>query len=126
MANTSFRLTKIGTILLGTKSVAKAIPFYRDLLGLPLTAQFEGFAFFNAGGVTLALSEGLARALPQLNGAFEVVFQVDGVREAYEALRAKGVNFRIEPRNVAGPNWAANFEDPDGHVLSVFGPEKAA
>jgi len=126
MANTSFRLTKIGTILLGTKSAAKAIPFYRDLLGLTLTAQFEGFAFFNAGGVTLALSEGLARAVPQIVGATEVVFAVDSVREAYEALRAKGVSFRIEPRNVAGPNWAANFEDPDGHVLSVFGPEKTA
>jgi len=126
MANTNFRLTKIGTILLGTKSTAEAIPFYRDLLGLPLTGQFEGFAFFDAGGVTLALSEGLARAVPQLAGAFEVVFQVASVREAYEALRAKGVAFRNEPRQVAGPNWAANFNDPDGHHLSVFGPEKAA
>jgi catechol 2,3-dioxygenase-like lactoylglutathione lyase family enzyme len=126
MVNTSFRLTKIGTILLGTKNAAKAIPFYRDLLGLTLTGQFEGFAFFDAGGVTLALSEGLARAMPQLAGAFEVVFQVASVREAYEALRAKGVKFRIEPRVVAPPKWAANFEDPDGHVLSVFGPENAA
>ena len=125
MDNTSFRLTKVGTILLGTKSAAKAIPFYRDLLGLPLTAQFEGFAFFNAGSVTLALSEGLARAVPQLGGAMEIVFAVDSVREAYEALRSRGVAFRIEPRVAAGTNWAANFDDPDGHHLSVFGPEKA-
>jgi len=46
--------------------------------------------------------------------------------EAYAALGERGVKFRIEPRQVAGPNWAANFEDPDGHMLSVFGPEKAA
>jgi predicted enzyme related to lactoylglutathione lyase len=76
--------------------------------------------------VTLALSEGLARAVPQIGEAVEVVFAVDGVREAYEALRAKGVAFRMEPRVVAGTNWAANFDDPDGHHLSVFGPEKAA
>jgi len=124
MDNASFRLTKVGTILLGTQSSAKAIPFYRDLLGLPLTAQFEGFAFFNAGSVTLALSEGLARAVPQIGGAMEIVFAVDGVREAYEALRARGVQFRLEPRVVAGPNWAANFDDPDGNHLSIFGPEK--
>ena len=24
-----------------------------------------------------------------------------------------------------GDQWAANFRDPDGHLLSVFGPEKA-
>ena len=124
MDSTSFRLSKVGTILLGTKSAATAIPFYRDQLGLPLTAQFEGFAFFNAGTVTLALSEGLVRAVPQIGGAMEIVFAVDGVREAYEALRSRGVQFRIEPRVVAGPNWAANFDDPDGNHLSVFGPEK--
>jgi len=126
MDSTNLRLTKIGTILLGTKSTAKAIPFYRDSLGLPLTAQFEGFAFFNAGTVTLALSEGLARAIPQIGGAMEIVFAVDGVREAFEALRSRGVQFRIEPRVVAGSNWAANFDDPDGNHLSIFGPEKAS
>jgi lactoylglutathione lyase len=126
MEKTSFRLSRVGTILLGVKEVGRSMAFYRDVLGLPLAAQFEGFAFFNAGGVTLALSEALARAIPQIAGATEVVFAVDGVREAYEALRTKGVAFRIEPRQVAGPNWAANFEDPDGHHLSVFGPEKAA
>ena len=125
MDKTGFRLSRVGTILLGVKDVGRSLAFYRDTLGLAMTAQFEGFAFFNGGGVTLALSEGLARALPQLAGAFEVVFQVDGVSEAYEALRERGVKFRIEPRQVAGPNWAANFDDPDGHHLSVFGPEKA-
>jgi len=125
MDATNIRLTRVGTILLGTKNAAKAIPFYRDLLGLQLTAQFEGFAFFNAGSVTLALSEGLARAIPQIGGAMEIVFAVDGVREAYEALRSRGVQFRAEPRVVAGTNWAANFDDPDGNHLSIFGPEKA-
>ena len=126
MDKTGFRLARVGTILVGVKEVKRSILFYRDTLGLPMTAQFEGFAFFNAGGVTLALSEGLARAVPHLAGATEVVFAVEDVREAYDALKAKGVAFRIEPRQVAGPNWAANFDDPDGHHLSVFGPEKGS
>jgi predicted lactoylglutathione lyase len=25
--------------------------------------------------------------------------------------------------NVTGTLWAANFDDPDGHHLSIFGPE---
>jgi len=123
MEKASFSLARVGTILLGVKDVGRSLAFYRDTLGLPLTAHFETFAFFNGGGVALALSEGLARAVPQTAGATEIVFAVEGVREAYEALRARGVSFTKEPRQVAGPNWAANFEDPDGHHLSVFGPE---
>jgi hypothetical protein len=45
------------------------------------------------------------------------------VQEAYEALSGKGIEFTHEPRNVTGAQWAANFEDPDGHRLSIFGPE---
>jgi catechol 2,3-dioxygenase-like lactoylglutathione lyase family enzyme len=51
------------------------------------------------------------------------VFSVEHVRAAYDALRAAGVNFLNEPRVVSGANWAANFKDPDGHLLSIFGPE---
>ena len=34
-----------------------------------------------------------------------------------------GVEFLREPSNVTGDSWAANFRDPDGHLLSIFGPE---
>jgi len=118
-----FRLSKIGVIMLGVADTEKSVPFYRDRLGLKLTARFEDFAFFDAGGVTLALSGGLARATGKGAGAVEIVFSVEHIRQAYQALRAAGVEFSGEPRVVSGPNWAANFRDPDGHILSIFGPE---
>jgi hypothetical protein len=34
-----------------------------------------------------------------------------------------GVRFTHEPRNVTGTRWAANFDDLDGHHLSIFGAE---
>jgi predicted enzyme related to lactoylglutathione lyase len=52
-----------------------------------------------------------------------VVFSVEHVRAAYDALRRKGVTFSDEPRNVTGSSWSANFTDPDGHHLSIFGAE---
>jgi len=128
MDKATFKLSKVSTILVGVKNVGKALAFYRDVLGLPLRAQFEGFAFFDAG-VTLVLSEALGRAVPYgagTGGAFEVVFAVEGVRDAFEALIARGVAFQVEPRVVTGTSWAANFDDPDGNHLSVFGPEKVA
>lgn len=116
---------KVSHVMLGVQSRERSIPFYRDLLGLKLQFEHEAFAFFDGGGVTLAISEALAQAYSNRVGATEVVFGVDDVRGTYEALRAKGVQFVNEPRQVSGPMFAANFKDPDGHGLSIFGPEGA-
>jgi catechol 2,3-dioxygenase-like lactoylglutathione lyase family enzyme len=116
--------------MLGVANIARSVAFYRDTLGLSLRQEIPGFAFFDCGGVTLCLSEPLAKATGAGAGAgagaTEIVFSVEDVRGAYEALRAKGVQFTIEPRNVTGTLWSANFQDPDGHRLSVFGPERGA
>lgn len=120
-----WKLQKIGVVMLGVRNLAESVAFYRDRLGLALQQEIPGaFAFFDAGEVTLALSVPTAKNSEHIVGATEVVFAVDGVREAWEALRARGVTFIQEPRVVNPPMWAANFSDPDGHRLSVFGPER--
>lgn len=125
MNELDFKLTQIGIVMLGATNTARSIAFYRDKLGLALKGQNEGFAFLDGGGVTLCLSESLARVSNPVAGATEVVFSVGDVRAAHEALRARGVEFTHEPRTMTGPMWAANFNDPDGHKLSIFGPEGA-
>jgi catechol 2,3-dioxygenase-like lactoylglutathione lyase family enzyme len=120
-----FKLSKISIVMLGVRDLARAVNFYRDTLGLKVQFQSAEFAFLDAGGVTLALALPLAQALgganAKLGGAAELVFAVDDVQSAFEALSAKGVKFIRLPHNVIGAQWAANFEDPDGHALSVFG-----
>jgi len=121
-----FKLHQIGVIMLGVKETARSVAFYRDKMGLTVKMAFEGFTFLESGGVTLVLSEVLARATGgPIAGATEVVFSVPDVRAAYDALVANGVEFNIAPHPVSGPMWAANFRDPDGHGLSIFGPEHA-
>ena len=120
---TKFHLAKVGMVILGVADSEKSVAFYRDQLGLKLTAQFEGFAFFEAGGIMLILSRGLAQATGKGAGATEVVFSVEHVRASYDALRGQGVEFINEPRVISPGNWGANFRDPDGHGLSIFGPE---
>jgi catechol 2,3-dioxygenase-like lactoylglutathione lyase family enzyme len=124
MDSANFKLEKIGVIMLDVRNLPRSVTFYRDNLGLALQQQFEAFAFFNGGGVMLVLRE--SRTLSGVPGATEVVFSVDGVREAFAALKGKGVTFVNEPRVVSGPMWGANFNDPDGHRLSLFGPERKA
>ena len=118
-----FKLSQISIVMLGTKDMSRSVEFYRDKLGLELRNQIPGFAFLNAGPVTLCVSEELAKTADPVAGATEVVFSVEHVRAAHEALKQKGLVFTHEPRNVTGPFWAANFNDPDGHKLSIFGNE---
>lgn len=124
MPETPFQLSRISVVMLGVQKLDRAVAFYRDKLGLAVQGQIPGFIFLDGGGVPLVLSEPLARATGAGPGATEVVFAVDGVREAYEALRQRGVEFTHTPRVIDGTNWGANFTDPDGHRLSIFGPER--
>lgn len=117
-----FRLSGIGFLLLGVSDLKRSVAFYSETLGLPLKSEIPGFAFLDAGALTLVLSEPLGRATGSLPGAMEIVCPVENVREAYETLRGRGVAFLAEPRNVTGSDWSAVFGDPDGHRLSVFGP----
>ncbi len=115
-------ITGIANVMLGASDLDRSRAFYRDKLGLTVKQEIPGFVFLETGPVTLTLSAAHARLADQ-PGPSEVVLAVAGVRAAYAALKDAGVEFLREPANVAGDSWAANFRDPDGHLLSIFGPE---
>jgi len=116
-------LQSISTIMLGVRDVEASLAFYQDRLQLPVRMSSPDLAFLDGGNVTLGLSRGLANASASVAGAMEVVFSVSSVREAYNALCERGVKFLREPRQVTPNDWAATLEDPDGHKISIFGPE---
>jgi len=123
MEETDFKLTQVSVVMLGVQDVTRSLGFYRDKLGLKVQREIPGFAFMDAGKVTLCLSEPAARVRAQVAGADEIVFSVEDVTAAYQALREKGVQFTHEPRSVAPTTWVANFDDPDGNHLSIYGPQ---
>jgi methylmalonyl-CoA/ethylmalonyl-CoA epimerase len=123
MAFGQFRLSKAPIVILSVTDLNRAIEFYRDRLGLKLTSTNEDFAFFDAGGFTLALRGGRPKADPADLASTEIAFAVERVKPAHQALRAQGVEFKREPRVITGTTWATDFRDPDGHVLSIVGPE---
>ena len=113
---------KLGTVMLGVGDMDRSLAFYRDVVGLPVQFSSGEFSFLNAGGVALALHH-----LADLKGSgderrTELVFHVEDIEPAYRALSERGAVFRVTPRVVTGDNLAADFRDPDGHVLSIFGP----
>lgn len=113
----------VAYIMLGVSDLDRSVTFYRDTLELPLQFQHEGLAFFSAGPVTLMLNVGAGKVRTPIAGAVELVFAVESVKAAWRNLAAKGASFFREPRQVTEKDWSAVMTDPDGHFLSVFGPE---
>jgi len=113
-------IKNLAFVMLGAADVDRSVAFYRDGLGLTLSGRFEDFAFLDTGSVTLVLTGELARSGSASEEGCEVVFAVESVRAAYEALKDR-IAFANEPRLVNPQNWAVNFRDPDGHLLSLYG-----
>jgi len=117
------QLSRITSIMLGVRDLPQALAFYKEKLGLTVIMQEPSLALLQCGGVMLGLSRGHVNLAPHVAGATEVVFGVESVRTTYKALSAQGVIFMSEPRQATPTDWVAHFKDPDGHILSIFGPE---
>lgn len=117
----------IGNLILTVRDMERSLAFYRDILGLPVRFATPELAFLLAGAVALCLRSAAAAAATEAVAAtgerqVELVFDVPDIHAAYQALKARGVVFRVEPRLVTGDRWATDFRDPDGYLLSIFGP----
>lgn len=117
------QLSRVVSVMLGVRDLKTSLEFYRDKLGMKIKMEEPQLALLDGGTVTLGLSPGHVRVAPQVNGATEIAFQVENVRGVRQALMDRGVAFMNEPRQVTATDWAAHFRDPDGHLLSIFGPE---
>ncbi len=113
-------------IIICARDRAKALPFYRDVLGLKLTSEDPFAAVFDVGGVVLRLST-VSDWTPHAHTVFG--FDVADIHETAERLAKKGVAFLRYPgfdQDAAGvwtsPDGAAKvawFNDPDGNNLSL-------
>jgi catechol 2,3-dioxygenase-like lactoylglutathione lyase family enzyme len=117
------QLSRVAAVMLGVRDVAQSVQFYKDKLGLKVMMQEPALALLECGGVMLGLSRGHVNMAAHVAGATEVVFAVENVRGTQKALAENGVSFMSEPRQATPTDWVAHFKDPDGHLLSIFGPE---
>ncbi|PWU08011.1 MAG: glyoxalase [Terriglobia bacterium] len=123
MTNNANVPSKASMIMLGVENVERSVKFYRDTLALPLQNQSSEFAFFSAGGITLGLNLPLGKAVQPRPGATEIVFPVESVVAAHGLLVDRGCTFLTQPREVFSGTWGATFTDPDGHRLTLLGPQ---
>jgi catechol 2,3-dioxygenase-like lactoylglutathione lyase family enzyme len=122
MTEDTISLGSIGQIARPVSDVPRAVEWYSGVLGLPHLYTFGDLAFFDCGGVRLFLSQ----HDPGKGGEPPVLyFRVPDINTVYDALRARGVQFRGAPhmifRHESGvEEWMAFFDDCDGHPLAIM------
>lgn len=114
-------------VALTTSDLERSINFYRDVLGLPLIANFDppGLAFFDTGDVRLSMQK-----VDKIEATSSVLyFRVSDIDAAAESLKNHSIELEQAPEVVfrdekgqfgeAGEDeWMAFFRDPDGHLLA--------
>ena len=113
------------------KDVARAVDFYRSLLGDEPIAVFDppGLAFFRLGETRLLLDAAADEESSDLSGGL-IYVRVPNVAEAVENLRAQGTEIQGEPHIIfddtdgtfgdAGEvEWMAFIKDPDGNTIGL-------
>ncbi|HYX86744.1 MAG TPA: VOC family protein [Gaiellales bacterium] len=116
-------LDGVGQIRINVKDLARAVAFYRDVLGTEFLFDVpeQGIAFLDCGGVRLFL----AAAEPGSGSTTAAVYyRVNGLDRAYEELAARGVEFTHPPTTVYTledvEGRMAFLEDPEGNTVALM------
>jgi lactoylglutathione lyase len=120
------KLGVLGFVIVYVKDTEKTKKFYQETLGLQTKDDEPGWVTFDTGAASLALHSDSELKGERAKGQPVPVFNVDDFYKTYEGLKAAGVKFEAAPKEVceAGPGQAgmsAEFKDPDGNLLSIFG-----
>ena len=96
------------------------LPFYRDVLGLPVGIDTPGFVLLGKPG-TPALALGTHSEVHGRNAdpARHMVSLVsDDVNAEWKRLKTAGVEFIEDPKDY-GNLWLATLKDPEGNLIQL-------
>jgi len=123
---TDIKISAMSYVIVYVQDTKKSVPFYRDILGMTVKSEEDGWVELETGSTTLAL-HGMKpgeKHPGKIEGQPIVVFSVDNVHEARAELLKKGVNFKNECEVVceAGDHvgMSTNFYDTDNNLYSIF------
>ena len=116
-------------ITLGVRDFKRSVEFYSETLGWKASSTNDDIAFFQAGGVVLALypREKLAEdAVISAEGSgfsgFTLAYNAQSESEVDEIiadLKSKGVKIAKEPQKVFWGGYSSYFTDPDDYRWEV-------
>ena len=100
------------------KDFERAVEFYGETLGLPLSTRYGKMngVEFETGNLTLAVLDAGQFGIDFTPSKNAIALRVDDVAAAREQLEAKGVQFYGDIVD-SGVCHQAYFSDPEGHAL---------
>lgn len=125
----TFRIRRVGHVVLRVKDVQRSRRFFEDVLGFPVVGENErGMVFFSTDVkdnhhmlAILPAKEGATMPTPDHVGMQHVSFELGSfaeLQEAYRLFKEKGVNIRYTTFH--GVSKSVYFNDPDGNLLEVY------
>ena len=116
---------RVNYAIVFVSDMARAVTFYRDVIGLPLRFESPGWTEFATDGATLALHKAeiadaaRASAGEHLHaGQCRPGLSVPDLDAFHERMAAHGVPCLQPPKTVFGSR-VAQYVDPDGLTISV-------
>ena len=106
-----------------SEDLGNLLPFYRDVLGLPVGIQIPGFVVLgNLDAPALALgTHSEVRGRNADPARHMVGFPTDDVRADWKRLKDAGVEFVEDPTDYATVR-IATLKDPDGNLVQLLQP----
>ncbi|MQF64947.1 hypothetical protein FIM04_02360 [SAR202 cluster bacterium AC-409-J13_OGT_754m] len=108
-------------VTIWTSNIDNMLPFYRDIMKLPLHSNHGDFVAFKFKGFRLNL--GLHDKVNGPNSdPFRIMINlgVTDISEEYSRLSKKGVVFMRIPEKEDWGGWVSTFCDPDGNILQLI------
>ena len=112
----------LGQVHVRVADRARAIVFYRDVLGLRFLFEAGDMAFLDCGGVRIMLSE--AETEEQDHAASILYYRVSDIASEHTRMESLGVEFVEAPRVIAVMGsttlWMAFFRDGEGNLAALM------
>ena len=114
-------LEAISNVWLPVNDMDRALAFYGDTLGIPVKENHGEWAELELDGLVIGLNARESETPGGEGGAVPAFRATQGIEQAVEALRSKGVEV---VDGVTEHPWGkiAAFKDPDGNSLELYEP----
>jgi len=117
----SLGLARIVQIAISVKDMARAVRFYRDVVGLPFLFEAPNVAFFDCAGIRLML--GTSPPDTPIGGTY-VYFDSSDIERDHRVIVERGAEAVGAPHVVANLGgkqvWLAQLKDTEGNVFSLM------
>ncbi len=112
---------KVTGVTIWSEDLNNLLPFYRDVLGMPMRLDSPGFVMLGgADEAPLALgTHSDVHGKAKEPARHIVQLQTPDIRAEYDRLRGQGVEFLEEPQHDEGVSFAT-FKDPEGNYVQLI------